>query len=117
MKLKHSDLLETIPIALGELRVSGHEPAYFDEIGLQVTKHDEVYLQRRKTVRNIIGRIGIRISELPSGFSHPGPKMYPALAELQGQGLIRGEFEEPRNDGKPSRMTYRLVDQTPESEV
>jgi hypothetical protein len=108
--MKREDLEAVIPVALAELRDVGLEAAYFDEIGRQVTLHDEVYLHRRQTARRFLGYVGINIRELPSGFSHPGTaKMYPALLKLEKQGIIAGKFEETTEDDRPRRILYQLA--------
>lgn len=116
--MKRAEPLTTIPVALAELRDAGREPAYFDEIGRQVSLHDKTYMKRRDIFRRCLGFIGINIPELPSDFVHPGPgKMYPALRALEVQGTIVGEFEEAREDGAPSRRMYQLVEPTVEPKV
>ena len=89
---------------------------HIDELGQQVTRHDLEYLRRRSGVRRFLGHVGINLPELPDGHFHPrGGKIYPVLTQLEEQGVVRAEFEPPREDGNPSTRMYQLMDQASES--
>lgn len=116
--MKDSELIEIIPVALHELHESGRDHVYIDELGQQVTRHDEDYLRRRSTVKRFLGYIGIDMPELPSGHTRPNPgSMYVALDRLANEGVVESEFAEQLEAGKPRRRMYRLAELTDESET
>lgn len=108
--MKRDEVRDLIPVALQELHNAGHESVYADELGEQITSHDESFLARRDKLRAIFGKIGVRISPLPSGHIRPGAhKLYPSLSELEEAGIIVGAFEETPEDGRVARRKYSLV--------
>lgn len=114
--MKKSDVLKIIPVALQELHDEGHERVYVDQLGEQVTRHDETYLRRRGAIRKALGHFGVNISELPYGHSRPGAyKMYTSLRLLEEDGVVSGEFEQSHPDDRLPRRQYFLVDTVQQS--
>jgi hypothetical protein len=108
--MKISEVIETIPIALQELRDAGYEPVPIDELGEQVTLHDKVYMARRDSVRRILGHLGIGIPELPYGGLRPRPGiMRPALRQLEQDGVISSEIEQGFMGDIYGRKIYKLI--------
>jgi hypothetical protein len=104
------EVRETIPVALQELHEAGFDQVYVDQLGEQVTRHDESYLARRGAVRRVLGLVNIDIPELPHGHSRPGAsKMYQSLRQLEEAGVVAGEFEEPVEGVEYPRRKYFLV--------
>lgn len=114
--MKISELIETIPIALQELREAGYEPVPVDELGEQVTLHDKVYMARRDAVRRFLGHLGIGIPELPYGGLRPCPRiMRPALHQLEQEGVISSELDQGFIGGIYGRKIYKLVNDNSEA--
>lgn len=108
--MNQAELEATIPIALAELHANGIYQVFVDQLGQQVTRHDETYLSRRNAVRGFLGKVGINIPELPNGRMRPLPhKMHPALTRLEDAGVIVGEFEIAPVDGQKRRRLYSLA--------
>ena len=109
--MKRSEVKRLIPVALQELHDAGFERVYYDQLGQQVTRHEEGYLARRDAVRGFLRHINVELDELPSGHVRPAAyKMYTSLGELERAGVIAGEFEPPRDDEQLVRRQYFLLD-------
>lgn len=108
--MKRHQVKDIIPVALQELHEAGHDKVYVDELGRRITTFDESYIKRRDRLNGALAHVGIHLSVLGSGHLRPGPaKLYPAIYELEQDGVIGGEFEPPREDGAPSRRKYFLI--------
>src|SRR3954465_2371861 len=105
--MRLQQVVETIPVALQELHEAGFDRAYVDELGQPVPRHEPEYLERRSKVRDLLSIVGIKIDEIPHGHMRPGAyKMYRSLGILEEAGVVVGQFEDSREDGKPSRRMY-----------
>jgi DNA-binding transcriptional ArsR family regulator len=109
--MRRHELQQIIPIALQELHEAGFEQVYVDQLGERISTFETSHLSKRRTLSKVLGAVGIRMPILPSGHLRPGPaKIYPALYALEDEGIVKGEFEPPREDGESSRRMYSLVD-------
>lgn len=113
--MKRHEIQSQIPNALAAIHSEGEPAAFYDEILRQVLQDDERYVARRTAIRNLLSKVSIDFPVIPSFPLSPGPaKVYPALANLENSGVIKGVFQPAPQDGTPARRMYRLA-QDPDS--